>query len=63
MERAPEQMFHTLMHESLHAMMYALGIQGDAHDEQLIDGLAYQLFMLIKDNPEIFAVDVGEDDE
>jgi hypothetical protein len=33
-------------------------------DEQLIDGLAYQLFMLIKDNPEIFeAADDGEDDE
>lgn len=61
MERAPEQMYKTFLHECLHAMMYALGIQSDDQDEKLVDGLAYQLFMLIKDNPEMFA-DEGDDD-
>ena len=54
MERAPEQMFHTLLHECVHGMLYALGYHSDEHDEKLVDGLAYQLFMLVKDNKAMF---------
>lgn len=60
LDRAPEQMFKTLLHEIFHAMMYALGIQSEDQDERLIDGLAYQWFMLIKDNPELFKPEDGE---
>lgn len=63
MERATEQMYKTFLHEILHGIMYAMGIQSDDQDERLIDGLAYQLFMLIKDNPEMFAEPDEEDDE
>lgn len=31
----------------------ALGLCSDKHDEQLIDGLAHQLLLLLRDNPEM----------
>lgn len=45
----------SLLHECIHGMLFSLGY--DEHDEQLVDGLAYQLYMLIKDNPKMFGGD------
>lgn len=41
-----------LWHELFHAMMYALGYR--KHSERMVDGLAYQLALLLADNKELF---------
>lgn len=40
------------LHECVHGMLDSLGYK--VHDEKLVDGLAHQMYMLIKDNPEMF---------
>lgn len=40
------------LHECIHGMLKALGYE--EHDEKLVDGIAHQFYMWIKDNPEIF---------
>ncbi len=42
----------TFLHECIHGMLHSLGYE--KHDEKMVDGLAHQLFMLIKDNQEMF---------
>lgn len=49
----PDAMKISLLHECLHGMLNALGLCSDKHDEQLIDGLAHQLLLLLRDNPEM----------
>ena len=48
-----QQMRISLLHECIHAMLYSLGYTN--HDEQLVDGLAHQLYALIVNNPEMFS--------
>ena len=49
----PQQMRISLLHECIHAMLYSLGYTN--HNEQLVDGLANQLYALIVNNPEMFS--------
>lgn len=49
---APECQKVIFLHECVHGMLDSLGYE--KHDEKLVDGIAHQLYMLIKDNPEIF---------
>lgn len=42
----------TLWHELIHAMLYALGYR--KHSERLVDGLAYQMVSLLRENKELF---------
>ena len=49
-ENGPDIQRVTLIHEALHAILYAAGIAGD-HDERVIDALAYGLVSLLRDNP------------
>jgi hypothetical protein len=39
----------TLIHEVLHAALFALGHR--KHSELIVDGLAYQLVQILRDNP------------
>ena len=41
----------TLWHELIHAMLYALGYR--KHSERMVDGLAYQIVLLLADNKEL----------
>lgn len=49
---APEVSEISFWHECVHGMMKALGLS--EHDEKLVDGLAFQLHLLVKDNPRLF---------
>lgn len=40
----------TFLHECLHGMFEALGMDSSKHDEQLIDGLAHQLHQFLTEN-------------
>jgi hypothetical protein len=42
----------TLWHEMIHAMLYTLGFP--KHNERVVDGLAYQMVALLKDNKELW---------
>lgn len=46
---APDTERVTLMHEVLHAALFALGHR--KHSELIVDGLAYQLVQILRDNP------------
>ncbi len=52
---AREATKRALWHECVHGMLEALGMR--EHDEQLVDGLAHQLLLFVKDNPAMFARD------
>lgn len=41
----------TLWHEVMHAALYALGYR--RHNERMVDGLAYQIVLILKDNKEL----------
>lgn len=41
----------TFLHECVHGMLEALGIPLQQHEERLVDGLAHQLYQLLRDNP------------
>lgn len=51
-EQAPESMRVSFWHEVIHGMLSSLGL--DEHDEKLVEGLAHQMFLFVKDNPEVF---------
>ena len=51
-EQAAESMRVSFWHECIHGMMNALGL--DDHDEKLVEGLAHQMFLFTKDNPDVF---------
>lgn len=51
-QRGEHMMEVSFLHEVIHGMMFALG--RSEHDEVLVDGLAHQLHLFIKDNPDIF---------
>lgn len=51
-QRGGHMMQVSLLHEVIHGMLFALG-RSD-HDEVLVDGLAHQLHMFIRDNPKVF---------
>lgn len=51
-EQSPESMKVSFWHEIFHGMMQSIGL--DDHDEKLIEGLAHQMFLFVKDNPEVF---------
>lgn len=59
----PEAMKVSLLHECMHGMLNALGVQGDKHDEHLVQGLANQIYLLIKDNPEMLRDGPQDDGE
>lgn len=40
----------TVLHEAVHAMLYALGYR--KHNERVVDGLAYQMVAVLRDNPD-----------
>ena len=40
----------SFLHECIHGFMEALGINVNQHDEQLVDGLAHQLFEFLSTN-------------
>lgn len=44
----------TLLHEMLHGLTRFLGMDKLNHDEDSIDKLANGLYMIIKDNPDMF---------
>lgn len=50
----------TFLHECIHGMLEAIGIPPKDHKERIVDGLAHQLFQLIKDNPKMFNTDNKE---
>lgn len=52
-EQAPASMEISFWHECIHGMMHALGLE--EHDEKLVDGLAHQMYLLRKDNPDMLA--------
>lgn len=43
----------TFLHECVHGMLEAIGIPCSRHDEQLVDGLAHQLYQFLNGNPQI----------
>ena len=51
-EQASESMKVSFWHEVIHGMMNALGL--DDHDEKLVEGMAHQMYLFVKDNPEVF---------
>ena len=51
-------MENDFIHEMLHGIYSFLGYC--EHDEKKIDELASALYMVIKDNPEMFAVEVQQ---
>ena len=53
-----EKMENDFIHEMLHGIYSFLGYC--EHDEKKIDELANALYMVIKDNPEMFAVEVQQ---
>lgn len=53
-----EMTVKTLYHEIIHGMLYALGSDGEPHDEKLVDGLANMLAVVARDNPGLF--DIGK---
>lgn len=52
-ECASEMQYINFLHECVHGMLFGIGILGD-HDEKLVDGLAHQLYLFIRDNPDVF---------
>lgn len=44
----------TLMHEVLHAALFSLGHV--KHSELLVDGLAYQLVQILRENPKLLDI-------
>lgn len=43
----------TFLHECIHGMLEALGLYKENENENLIDGLAHQLYQLLEDNPSL----------
>jgi hypothetical protein len=56
---ALERMESTFLHEVVHALFSFLGYS--EHDEKKVDELANALYMLIRDNPEMFKVGAGDE--
>ena len=52
-EQAPASMEISFWHECIHGMMNALGLED--HDEKLVEGLAHQMYLFRKDNPDMLA--------
>lgn len=49
------------LHECVHGMLKSLGYS--EHDEKLVDGLAHQLWMFIKDNPDMLGENEDEQNQ
>lgn len=62
----PRGLLITLLHEIIHAILYSAGynnIDENEHDEKMIYALAYGLYTVIKDNPELIELIRKEESE
>lgn len=50
---AEDEVKITLVHEIIHAILQERGFDQQNNDEELVDGLAHALRMLVKQNPEL----------
>lgn len=55
----PQQMYKIFLHELTHGIFNSiLGRERESSDEELVDGIAGALMMLIRDNPGIFDINL-----